>query len=124
MHIKRKRALAWLEAAAVSLTVLFGGMPAEVSASNGTDGGQQAAAVSYEDAQEREILFNEDWRFCLETGTALAASGKDYDDSGWRLLDLPHDYSIEQDFDPNSPAGANGGYLNGGTGWYRKTFHS
>ena len=35
---------------------------------------------------------------------------------------MPHDWSIEGPFDPHSPAGDGGGYLNGGIGWYRKTF--
>lgn len=81
------------------------------------------AAESVDNAHgEREISFNKDWKFFLETEGSINASGKAYDDSGWREVDLPHDYSIEQDFDPNSPGTANGGYLNGGVGWYRKHF--
>lgn len=81
------------------------------------------AAESVENiSEEREISFNKGWKFFLETDGSIDASGKEYDDSAWRDVDLPHDYSIEQDFDPNSPGTANGGYLNGGTGWYRKHF--
>jgi beta-galactosidase len=46
----------------------------------------------------------------------------DIDDSSWRKLNVPHDWSIEGPFDENSPAGTGGGALNGGLGWYRKTF--
>jgi beta-galactosidase len=64
--------------------------------------------------------FNTGWRF------SLAASDDawkgDFDDTGWRLLDLPHDWSIEGEFSESNPAGAGGGALPGGTGWYRKTF--
>ncbi|MGN0190068.1 MAG: glycoside hydrolase family 2 TIM barrel-domain containing protein [Candidatus Cryptobacteroides sp.] len=45
-----------------------------------------------------------------------------FDDSGWRELDLPHDWAIEGDFNRNNPSGTNGGALPGGIGWYRKTF--
>jgi len=45
-----------------------------------------------------------------------------FDDSSWRSLDVPHDWSIELQFNPNSPAGHGGGLLDGGIGWYRKTF--
>ena len=43
-------------------------------------------------------------------------------DDTWRKLDLPHDWAIEGPFDRASPANHDGGYLNGGVGWYRKTF--
>ncbi len=40
----------------------------------------------------------------------------------WSKLNLPHDWSIYFDFDHKSPARNEGGQLNGGTAWYRKTF--
>ena len=46
----------------------------------------------------------------------------DYDDSGWRRLDVPHDWAIEGDFYAGNPSGAGGGALPGGIGWYRKKF--
>ncbi len=46
----------------------------------------------------------------------------DYDDSKWRSLNLPHDWSIESDFKKEFPATNQGGALPGGIGWYRKTF--
>jgi len=64
--------------------------------------------------------FDDNWRFHL--GDTLNAKAVTFQDNTWRLLDLPHDWSIEQSFDKNSPAGPGGGYLNGGIGWYRKTF--
>jgi len=77
------------------------------------------------------ILFDRGWRFHL--GDATGADKPAFNDSSWRALDLPHDWSIEGPvgldptkmdgpFDHSSPAGAGGGYLNAGTGWYRKTF--
>jgi beta-galactosidase len=45
-----------------------------------------------------------------------------FDDSGWRTLDLPHDWSIEGSFSADHPATPGGGALPGGIGWYRKSF--
>lgn len=63
-------------------------------------------------------LFNDSWRF--HYGDILAAKNSDFDDSKWRKLDLPHDWSIEM---PASPYLAScTGFLPGGIGWYRKKF--
>lgn len=71
----------------------------------------------------RRLRFSDDWRFHREDGESLFdARQKDFDDSEWRLLNLPHDWSIEQDFNPESASTHEGGYLDGGIGWYRKTF--
>jgi len=64
--------------------------------------------------------FTEDWKFCL--GDDSLASNEKYDDSQWRTLNLPHDWSIEADFSAANPASPGGGALPGGIGWYRKTF--
>ena len=70
-------------------------------------------------------LFDFDWRF--HRGGAQGAEAVDFDDSGWRKLDLPHDWSIEDlpgsksPFDPNAISQVSGGFTTGGTGWYRKT---
>lgn len=66
------------------------------------------------------LLMDRNWRFFL--GDDKNASGMGYDDRSWRLLDLPHDWSIEGDFSKNAPTGGGGGYLPTGIGWYRKTF--
>ncbi len=64
--------------------------------------------------------FNEGWKFTL--GDASEASQPGFDDSRWRTLDLPHDWSIEGEFSETHPASPGGGALPGGVGWYRKTF--
>lgn len=122
MRRKGMRMLAWIQAFALTATTLLGGVPASAQTSSRQEPTQAEGVSGEEGTQKRELSFNEEWRFFLEDGTPIQAQEKDFDDSSWRLLDLPHDYSIEQDFDPSSPAGANGGYLNGGVGWYRKTF--
>ncbi|MEI8371631.1 MAG: glycoside hydrolase family 2 TIM barrel-domain containing protein [Planctomycetota bacterium] len=72
-------------------------------------------------ASDRTIInFDRDWRFHL--GNIEKGQDADIDDTSWRQLDVPHDWSIEGPFDPHSPGGEGGGYLNGGIGWYRKTF--
>ena len=71
--------------------------------------------------RERAILpFDRAWRFHL--GDVAGAQEATFDDSGWRGLDVPHDWSIEGQFSDTNPAGAGGGALPGGVGWYRKTF--
>jgi beta-galactosidase len=68
----------------------------------------------------RIIEFNGGWRFNL--GDVEAAQTETFDDSGWRQLNLPHDWAIEGSFSEANPAGAGGGALPGGIGWYRKHF--
>lgn len=70
-------------------------------------------------ARER-LSFDEGWLFALADSASMSAAG--YDDSCWRRLNLPHDWSIEGDFLASNPAGAGGGALPGGVGWYRKHF--
>lgn len=65
--------------------------------------------------------FGKGWKFTL-TDSAMDAHNPGFDDSGWRILDLPHDWSIEGEFSPDHPATPGGGALPGGTGWYRKSF--
>ena len=72
------------------------------------------------------VLFDDDWRFLR--GGAQGAEGPDFDDSRWRRLDLPHDWSVEDlpgkgtPFDPAAVSQVSGGFTVGGTGWYRKSF--
>lgn len=69
----------------------------------------------------RETLsFNSDWRFTLSDDSLYSRIS--YADSNWRLLNLPHDWSIEGTFSKDHPASPGGGALPGGIGWYRKTF--
>ena len=38
-----------------------------------------------------------------------------------RILNVPHDWSIEGEYDVENPMGDQCGYLPAGIGWYRKT---
>ncbi len=81
---------------------------------------------------ERNQTFNLEWKFIRDS--IVGAEIPEYDDSGWRSVDLPHDWSIEDlsgedsedkigPFSKNSPGNGNStGHVIGGTGWYRKSF--
>ncbi|WP_259067134.1 glycoside hydrolase family 2 TIM barrel-domain containing protein [Mucilaginibacter sp. X4EP1] len=69
---------------------------------------------------ERKQLFDYNWKFFQGDQTAAQARG--FSDTGWRNLDLPHDWSIEGKIDPKNSTGGEGGYFPAGIGWYRKTF--
>ncbi len=64
--------------------------------------------------------FDTSWRFLK--GDAAGAEAIGFDDSKWRRLDVPHDWSIEGPFAATNPTGGAGGYLPAGIGWYRKSF--
>ena len=64
--------------------------------------------------------FDNDWRFLK--GNAVNAEKTDFNDSVWRRLNVPHDWSIEGPFDENNPTGGGGGFLPSGVSWYRKHF--
>jgi beta-galactosidase len=72
-------------------------------------------------AQPRFVIdFNRDWKFLL--GDDSVARQSSYDDSKWRELSLPHDWSIEGEFAKENPSTTQGGALPTGIGWYRKKF--
>ncbi len=62
--------------------------------------------------------FNFDWKFYK--GDIANGQTVSLGDSGWRSLDLPHDWSIEGPFGKDNYSCT--GYLPGGIGWYRKSF--
>ena len=64
--------------------------------------------------------FNEGWKFYK--GDVNEGQNTAFNDSGWVNVTLPHDWSIFNAFSKHSAAGAGGGCLDGGIGWYRKTF--
>ncbi len=108
----------------LSLTLVFGLLCCVGSAS--------AAQTTRSAEHPRTVPFDDGWRFLQ--GDAAGAERADFDDSAWRLLDLPHDWSIESlpgadgvkrsgPFDKELSAGKGAtGWVVGGTGWYRKRF--
>jgi beta-galactosidase len=71
-------------------------------------------------AQRQRLLMDPGWRFAL--GDHPGAEAVRFDDSRWRRLNLPHDWSIEGTPRQDAPAGGRGGYFPTGVGWYRKAF--
>jgi len=73
---------------------------------------------------QRDIeRFTKDWKFILlkdgQNDEDFYKAG--FDDSSWRVLDLPHDWGVDGDFDPDLEN--NTGLLPWkGIGWYRKSF--
>lgn len=63
--------------------------------------------------------FDNDWKFIQED--VQGAQQVNFDDSSWRTLNLPHDWSIEGEYNETNPMGDQCGYLSAGIGWYRKT---
>lgn len=88
------------------------------------------ATISGEGSRDRS--FDADWRFLR--GDAPAAEAPAFDDSQWRRLDVPHDWSIEDlptkegsrrigPFDPDETQNHHfTGHTVGGIGWYRRHF--
>jgi len=83
------------------------------------------------DSVSRTVSFDNGWRFLKDS--LVSAENPDFNDSNWRILDVPHDWSIEDHpiqiddsiigpFDKSSIDKMSSGYLKGGIGWYRKSF--
>ncbi len=62
---------------------------------------------------------NEHWKFILQD--APGAEKPEFNDSKWKTVDLPYDWSVRQQLSPTLASAQ--GYLPGGIGWYRKTFN-
>ncbi len=63
---------------------------------------------------------DDNWKFFLGDPTDAATMG--LDDSTWRTVTLPHDWSIEGKIDAKAPMGGGGGFFPAGIGWYRYHF--
>lgn len=88
-----------------------------------SESGISAAALT----GAREQSFSSGWRFLR--GDAKGADQPEFNDTRWRALDVPHDWSIEDlpghdgPFDQELSEGKEStGWVVGGTGWYRKRF--
>ena len=64
--------------------------------------------------------FDSNWSFLK--ADASGAEQNQFDDSAWRKLDVPHDWSIEGPFAETNLTGGAGAFLPSGIGWYRKHF--
>ena len=104
-----------------------GGGPGGNAAGGAGTGGQTSTGGStstlintYDGARAGTVSFDLGWKFKL--GDVSGAQGATFDDSSWTALDVPHDWSVSLAFNQSSKASFGGGYLDGGIGWYRKSF--
>ena len=72
--------------------------------------------------RNRSECFNANWKFCAGTVPRFEEPG--LDDTGWTAVNLPHDWSIGQPFDPTLPHGSQHAYLPNGVVNYRKRFRA
>ena len=68
----------------------------------------------------QELNADANWKFYL--GDPADAQAPSVNDSSWRTVNLPHDWSIEGAPEASNPTGSGGGFFPAGVGWYRKTF--
>ena len=61
-----------------------------------------------------------DWKFFQ--GNPSGAEQPGFDDSSWKQIDLPHDWSIAGPFAETNKTGGGGGFLPSGVAWYRQSF--
>ncbi len=87
--------------------------------------------IKNETVLKRNLPIDGDWKFLRDS--VAGAENPAFDDSCWRSIDLPHDWSIENfadndnedhigPFTRTSEGGLATGYVKGGTAWYRKHF--
>jgi len=69
----------------------------------------------------QRVLMDYNWKFIQSD--IKEAEKPDFDDTKWRTLNLPHDWSIEGEFKEDAITKGPGGYLPTGIGWYRKRFN-
>jgi beta-galactosidase len=100
------------------------GLLAATQAATATPSTSSSSAGSY---QYRQVTdFDPGWLF--HYGDASGASSASFNDSSWRGVSVPHDWSIEGPNPPSDPfsssaaSSGRGGYLPSGIGWYRKHF--
>ncbi|MCC8088457.1 MAG: DUF4982 domain-containing protein [Rikenellaceae bacterium] len=67
----------------------------------------------------KSARIDKNWKF--HSGDVESGYEVDLNDKNWRVLNVPHDWSIEGEFDRNNSTGRGGGYLPAGVGWYRKS---
>ena len=137
----------FLKSSLVSFLLFFGiGAEGFCQSTNPAVGKEQ---VGTEHVGREHLLMDFGWRFAFghpfdpkqdfnngtgyfsyfaKAGYGDGAAASKFNDSAWRPLDLPHDWAVEQPFDPRG--GFSHGFKavgrhfpNASVGWYRKTFN-
>ena len=79
------------------------------------------SVMSVSAAERLHQSFDFDWKFSLEAPAGAEAPG--FDDAAWTDVQLPHDWSMTLPYlSPQEGGKASMGFMQGGLGWYRKTF--
>ena len=91
-----------------------------------------------QDSPRERLLFDFGWKFHLgddwpdarglsKGGVCTGPAGREFDDSQWRAVNLPHDWAVELPFDQTAsykhgfkPVGP--GFPTNSVAWYRRTF--
>jgi beta-galactosidase len=73
-------------------------------------------------AEPARVTENLDANWLFLKANTTNAQQIQFDDSTWRKLNVPHDWSIEEPFSPTNKTGGAGGFLPSGVGWYRRHF--
>lgn len=114
--MKKKMKARCLASCLAAVTVIgSAGVPAAAQETGEADAAQTDAFVP--EAKADKGNFNTGWKFNL--GDVENADQKEFDDSGWEDIQIPHDFSMDQEF--SAQYEAESGFLPGGTGWYRKS---
>lgn len=114
--MKKKMKARCLASCLAAVTVIgSAGVPAAARETGQADAAQPDVFVP--EAKADKGNFNTGWKFNL--GDVENADQKEFDDSGWEDIQIPHDFSMDQEF--SAQYEAESGFLPGGTGWYRKS---
>nr|WP_239158427.1 glycoside hydrolase family 2 TIM barrel-domain containing protein [Streptomyces sp. SID13726] len=100
--------------------------PVAVPAARAAD----AAGATGNASGRRTVALRDGWRFALvnpggitdPTGAYADAAAPGYDDSDWREIAVPHDWSIELAPTTENGTTSGTGFFPGGLGWYRLAF--
>ncbi|MEU1200673.1 glycoside hydrolase family 2 TIM barrel-domain containing protein [Streptomyces sp. NPDC005813] len=103
---------------------------AAVPAAGALTGAAEARAAAGHIPGRHTVELRDGWRFALvdpggvtdPTGAYADAARPGYDDSAWREVAVPHDWSIEQTPTTEHSTNSGTGFFPGGLGWYRTTF--
>ena len=86
-----------------------------------TSGGGGVTVLPPLTGRVRTIMpLDKSWLF--NKGDASGADGATFADSGWKPVNLPHDWAVEGPWDSGAATTGRGGYCPSGIGWYRNHF--
>jgi beta-galactosidase len=79
-----------------------------------------ARAFAADEGPRQHLCLDLNWLFLK--GDPADAGQPGFDDGTWRVIDVPHDWSIEGPYSETNSTAGSGGYLPAGIAWYRKHF--